>query len=329
MSFVDEINVYIKAGDGGDGVVRWRRETHQPKGGPSGGDGGEGGDVYVKAVQDVNLLAQYAHKDSFIAEDGEDGRKSSQEGKNGEDLVIELPVGSVIKDNTNQRVYELTEEGEVKQILSGGEGGRGNESYKSSTNQRPEEFTEGEDGEAGDFHIELQMIVSAGLIGLPSAGKSSLLNEITNAKSKVGAYEFTTLNPHLGDLYGFVIADIPGLIEGASGGKGLGHKFLRHIKRTQLLVHCVSAENEDVAEAYETIRHELEEYDEALLDRPEIIVLTKTDVLNGEGEVEKKVAALADASVQSPDDIMTTSILDDEAMKGFKDYLVKKLRDRE
>ena len=320
--FVDEIDIFITAGDGGNGVVRWRREAGVAKGGPAGGDGGDGGDVYVKAVRDISLLSRYAHKDRFAAEDGEDGGSAKKTGKGGEDLEIELPVGSVITAKETGASFELTEDGQRKKLLAGGEGGLGNVNFKSSTNQAPQKQTDGTKGSSAHFHIELKLPVDAGFVGLPNAGKSSLVNELTNANSEVGSYEFTTLSPHLGDLYGFVLADIPGLIAGAAEGKGLGHTFLRHVSRTKMLIHCVSLENEDPLESYKTIRGELVAHDESLAQKPEIVVLTKTDTVSD--EVQKNAEEEISASVDG--EVFATSILDDASIKHFRDALVKALR---
>lgn len=324
MKFTDQIQVFVRAGDGGDGVIRWRREAGVDKGGPAGGDGGDGGDVYVRAVRDVSLLSRYAHKDSFAAEDGEDGGGNNRTGKSGEDLVIDLPVGSVVKNAKTETGFELTEEDERKKVLSGGEGGLGNTQFKSSTEQAPYKQTDGKPGESADFYIELKLPVDAGFIGLPNAGKSSLVNELTGAASEVGSYEFTTISPHLGELYGFILADIPGLIEGAAEGKGLGHTFLRHVSRTKMLVHCISLEHEDVAAAYQTIRGELSAHGDALPDKPEVVVLTKTDMVDEDelATAQKELADVTDAEVYA------TSIIDDVAIKNFRDALVKILRDR-
>lgn len=323
MSFVDELQFHIKAGDGGDGVERWRREKYRPKGGPAGGDGGRGGDVYITAVRDAGLLARYAHKDRFEAEDGEDGRKNSQDGKKGKDLVIDLPVGSVVTNLDNGTRYELLAEGEKYKILSGGEGGLGNEHFKSSTNQRPTETTPGTSGEEADFRVELELVVDAGFVGLPNAGKSSLLNELTGAKSKVGAYEFTTLSPHLGDLYGWTLADIPGLIAGAAGGKGLGHQFLRHIKRTKVLLHCVSLEHDSPMEAYETVRDELADFHESLPKKREIVILTKHDTVD-----KTRTESIAASFEELGRPVYVTSILDDASIKRLSDDLVQFLEAR-
>jgi GTP-binding protein len=277
--FVDELTIYAKAGDGGNGVVRWRHEKFMPKGGPAGGNGGNGGDVYVRAVKDLNRLSKYTGNKKFVADRGTDGGNQSLHGPNANDLHIDIPLGSKVTDIARNRVFEMTEVGEEIRILKGGGGGLGNEYFKSSTNQTPLEQTDGKPGEDGDFLVEVSLMVDLGLIGLPNAGKSTLLNSVTNAKSKIGAYAFTTLEPHLGDMYGHTIADIPGLIEGAAAGKGLGHKFLRHVSRTKMLLHLVSLENEDIKKTYDTIRNELESYAHSLSEKEEWIILTKKDLV--------------------------------------------------
>lgn len=203
--FVDELIIEAKAGDGGDGVVRWRHERSRPLGGPSGGNGGKGGDVYVRAVKDLSLLSKYTGSKLFKAEDGGAGRKDSQHGKNGDDLYIELPAGSQVTDSTSGRKYTLEHEGDTQKVLRGGEGGLGNEYFKSSTNRSPKQATSGKLGESGTLSIELVLVVDAGIIGLPNAGKSTLLNALTHARSKTGAYPFTTVEPHLGSFYGHEI----------------------------------------------------------------------------------------------------------------------------
>lgn len=277
--FVDEIQLYAKAGDGGSGVVRWRHLKFKPMAGPAGGNGGRGGDVYVRAVRDLNILSKYTGDKKFLAPDGEDGRSSSQYGKNGDDLYIDVPVGARVTDQTHERSFELLEVGQTIKILKGGPGGVGNEQFKSSVNRAPEESTEGRPGEEADVLVELSIIADIGLVGLPNAGKSTLLNALTNAKSQVGAYAFTTLEPHLGSLYGHLVADIPGLIEGASEGKGLGHKFLRHISRTKMLLHLVSLESEDPKNDYFTIKKELSNFEKALDTKETWIILTKKDLV--------------------------------------------------
>jgi GTP-binding protein len=321
--FVDELEIYAKAGDGGDGVVRWRHEKFRPKAGPAGGDGGNGGDVYVRAVRDLNQLAKYTGDKNFIAENGGAGRGLSQFGKNSEDLYIDIPVGSRVTDISRDRSFEMTKEGETILILKGGQGGYGNEHFKSSTNRSPEESTKGKPGEEGTFKIEVLLMADVGLVGLPNAGKSTLLNTFTNAHSAIGAYPFTTLEPHLGVLRGFVLADIPGLIEGAADGKGLGHKFLRHIERTAMVLHLVSLENEDPMASYQEIRQELSKYSQDIVSKDEWIVLTKIDTRTPE-----EVAAFVTVFRALGKPVFAISAPLEEGTKELGDELVKHLRNR-
>lgn len=316
--FVDEITLHLKAGRGGDGVVRWRHEKGKEFGGPSGGNGGKGGDIYAIAVRDLGILSSYKHEKEFAAGRGDDGMKDTKQGEGGEDVEIKLPVGSILTNLESGHTFELGEEGQRIKLLSGGRGGRGNETFKSSTNQSPQESTPGEEGEEADFYIELELVVDYGIIGLPNAGKSSLLNALTRAKSKVGAFPFTTLEPSLGDLYGIILGDIPGLIEGASEGRGLGHKFLRHIKRTKGLIHAISAEEENPLEAYEIVRKELELYNKDIVSKPEIVLLTKVDLLSEE-EIAAKLALLRTISTS----VYPMSVIDDGLVKNFKDLLTQ------
>jgi GTP-binding protein len=290
--FVDELTIYAKAGDGGNGVVRWRHEKYRPLAGPSGGDGGNGGDIYVRAVKDLNRLSKYTGNNSFIAESGNAGSDQSQAGHNGADTYIDVPVGSKVTDTGRNRSFELTRVGESERILKGGGGGLGNEYFKSSVNRSPEQSTDGKLGEEGDFLLEVSLVVDIGLVGLPNAGKSTLLNNLTNARSRIGAYPFTTLEPHLGDLYGYTIADIPGLISGAAKGKGLGHKFLRHVSRTKMILHLVSLENQNPLDTYYTIRDELSEFGEGLVEKEEWIILTKKDLVD-QALIDSTIKALA------------------------------------
>jgi len=303
--------------------VHFLREKFKEFGGPDGGDGGDGGDVYIEAVKDLSLLSKYIHKDKFEAEDGKPGEGRSKTGKGGSDLVIDLPVGSVLSNlNTGER-FELSKIGQKDLILKGGKGGLGNEKFKSSTNQTPREFTPGQKGEQADFKIELELFADAGLIGLPSAGKSSLLNALTGAKSKVAEYHFTTLEPHLGDLYGYILADIPGLIEGASQGKGLGHKFLRHIKRTRILFHLIAADSEDAKEDYRVIRKELEDFDKELADKEEIIIISKIDEVS-----EDRINEIEDLFRKEGKKVLKSTILDDKVVKNLSDEIVTILEKR-
>jgi GTP-binding protein len=289
--FIDELMIYATAGRGGDGVTRWRHEKFVPKAGPAGGNGGNGGDVYVESVRDLGLLSKYLGDPKFSAENGEAGQSGSKHGRNGEDVIIKVPVGSIVTDVARERAYEFFTPGVREKIFKGGRGGLGNEYFKSSTNRSPEENTLGKEGESGDLKVELTLVVDVGFIGLPNAGKSTLLNTLTNAKSAIGAYPFTTLVPHLGDLYGYVLADIPGLIEGASEGKGLGHTFLRHVTKTKMLLHLVSLDSDNPLEDYYTISKELANYHQSLVDKEEWIVFTKKDLVKQEHieELLKKV----------------------------------------
>ncbi len=317
---IDHITLQIKAGKGGDGVVRWRREKGIPYGGPAGGDGGRGGDVYFRVVRDIAALATYKHKKEWEAMHGEQGQKRSMHGSDAKDLYLEIPLGAVVYNREYDKTYEFMEEGNFL-ILRGGKGGLGNEQFKTSTNRTPEQFTKGELGEFATFDIELKLIADVGLIGLPNAGKSSLLNALTRAGAKIGDYPFTTLEPNLGAYYGYILADIPGLIEGASEGKGLGHKFLRHITRTKVLVHLVEASNEDVANIYTTIRAELGNYDKTLLEREEIVVLSKIDMVD-EKALKEKIKSLEKVSKKK---VISLSLYDDTTVKAFGDFLIKQL----
>ena len=323
MALLDEVQLNIRAGRGGDGVVRWRQEKGKPLSGPGGGNGGTGGDVYAFAVPDIGYLDFYRTKKDFAAENGFPGANWGRKGADGQDLVLQFPVGSRLRNRETGEIFELHDAGEQKLILKGGRGGLGNEYFKSSRNTTPKECTPGKVGEDAVFDIELRLVADIGLMGLPSAGKSSLLNALTNAKSKVAEYHFTTLDPHLGALYEFIIADIPGLIEGASEGRGLGMKFLKHVSRTKALAHVLSLDSEDMLADYETIRKEITKYDPALAEKDEIIIFTKSDMVD-EKELKAKLKSVA--KITKGRTTFVVSVYDDASTKELSDGLVKYLR---
>lgn len=313
MAFVDEVKIHAKAGKGGDGVVRWLRTKTQAKGGPSGGDGGRGGDVVLVGVRDYAVLSHYRYEKKFRAADGGPGENNLKHGKDGESVELKVPIGTVARVPEIGDEYEITEEGERAVIFKGGAGGKGNAHFKRSTHQNPFDSTPGKPGEEGEIELSLKLIADVGLIGLPNAGKSSLLNALTRAKAKVGAYPFTTLEPNLGDYHGRILADIPGLIEGASAGRGLGTKFLKHIERTGILLHLVSATQDDPLEAYREVRGELEAFGRGLAEKPEVIVLSKIDLLpRVEYETKRKLLAK-----ETGKDIYIVSVTDPKALETF------------
>lgn len=326
MSLIDELTLSARAGNGGDGVVRWLHLKGQEYAGPSGGNGGNGGNVYIRGVRDINLLSRYRGEKKFEAQNGDAGGNRNKDGRGGEDLTIDLPVGSVVRNGTTGEVYELFEEGETFMVLKGGRGGAGNAVFKSSVNRSPTESTKGVEGESAELKIELRLIADAGFVGLPNAGKTSLLNSLTGAEAKVGSYAFTTLDPNLGALYGRVLADIPGLIEGASEGKGLGFKFLRHIARTKLLVHCVSLEQalgelDSPLANYQKVRGELDKFERGVLaKKPEIVVLTKSDTRD-----TKEIKDIIDSFAAEGKKVTTVSILDEASLKALSDTIIAAL----
>jgi GTP-binding protein len=287
MHFLDQAKIFIRSGAGGPGAVSFRREKFIEYGGPDGGDGGKGGDIVFEAVEGLNTLIDFRYTQHFRAPRGKGGSGSNRTGAGGGDLVVKVPVGTqILSDDKEHVLADLTKAGERIVLLKGGDGGRGNASYKSSTNRAPRQHGTGWPGEEAWVWLRLKLLADVGLVGLPNAGKSTFLNAVTNAQAKVGDYPFTTLHPKLGVVRHkgreFVVADIPGLIEGAAEGAGIGDRFLGHIERTRVLLHLVDSNNEDVAETYRTVRDELEAYGEGLADKPEILALNKSDTLDEE-----------------------------------------------
>lgn len=323
MALLDEVQLNLKAGRGGDGVVRWRQEKGKPLSGPGGGNGGTGGDVYAFAVPDIGYLDFYRTKKDFAAENGFAGANWGRKGANGEDLVLQFPVGTRLTNRETGETFELETVGQKTLILKGGRGGLGNEYFKSSRNTTPKECTPGKIGEHATFDIELRLVANIGLVGLPSAGKSSILNALTNARSKVAAYHFTTLDPHLGALYEFILADIPGIIEGASEGKGLGVKFLKHVSKTKALAHVVALDSEDMIADYETIRTEIRNYGNGLDEKDEVIIFSKSDLVTDD-ELKTKLKSMA--KITKGKTVFVVSIVNDEQVKALSDGLVAYLR---
>lgn len=279
---IDESKITIKAGDGGNGGIYFRHEKYVPKGGPDGGDGGNGGNVYIKASRHVDDLTEYARKRKFFAENGQDGMKQKMYGKKGQSLILNVPMGSQIYED-GKLIYDMTEDGQEILIAKGGSGGWGNSHFATSIKQTPDWAKEGLPGEKKKIRLELKMIADVGLVGLPNAGKSTLLSVISNARPKVADYPFTTIEPNLGvvraENRSIVVADIPGLIEGASDGKGLGTKFLKHIERTRTILHLVDVSSQDPWSDYQTVRNELKKFSENLSKKPELVVLSKIELI--------------------------------------------------
>lgn len=288
MQFVDQVTLIAESGSGGDGAVAFRREKHVPRGGPAGGNGGDGGSVYIEATDQMHTLLDLRAKRRQKAEDGKRGGGSGKHGRNGKDKTIRVPCGTVVRDEqTGEFIGEVLEPGDRLLVAEGGKGGRGNASFASATRQTPREAEPGEPGEERHLVLELKLVADVGLVGLPNAGKSTLISKLSAAHPKVAGYPFTTLAPHLGVVYvndyqSFVMADIPGIIEGAHEGKGLGLRFLRHIERNALLLFVISMLSEDPVQEYHTLLHELEAHKPALLDKPRMVALSMTDLLTAE-----------------------------------------------
>lgn len=305
MHFLDQAKIYVKSGAGGPGAVSFRREKFIEFGGPDGGDGGKGGDVVFEAVPGLNTLIDFRYTQHFRAPRGKGGAGSNRTGAGGRDLVIKVPVGTQILADDEERtlIADLAGEGQRVVLLKGGMGGRGNASYKTSTNRAPRQHQTGEPGEEMWVWLRLKLLADVGLVGLPNSGKSTFLNTVTNATAKVGDYPFTTLRPQLGVVRHkgreFVIADIPGLIEGAAEGAGIGDRFLGHVERTRLLLHLVDSAGEDPAAAWRTVRDELARYGGGIAGKPEIVALSRSDLVDCE-QREQVCAALEEAGASGP-----------------------------
>jgi len=327
MHFLDQAKIYIQSGGGGPGAVSFRREKFIEYGGPDGGDGGKGGDIIFEAVPGLNTLIDFRYTQHFRAPRGKGGSGANRTGAGGRDLVVKVPVGTQILADDEERslLADLTHDGQRITLLKGGGGGRGNASYKTSTNRAPRQHTTGWPGEEMWVWLRLKLLADVGLVGLPNAGKSTLLNSVTNATAKVGDYPFTTLTPQLGVVRHkgreFVMADIPGLIEGAAEGAGIGDRFLGHVERTRVLLHLVDAAGDDPAGAWRTVRDELDAYGEGLTDKPEVVALSRIDIL-GAKQVEKAKRALVKAGATDP---LAISAATGEGMDALLDALLQRL----
>ncbi|MCH7877709.1 MAG: GTPase ObgE [candidate division Zixibacteria bacterium] len=321
--FVDYVEIEVAAGKGGDGCISFRREKFLPKGGPDGGDGGRGGSIEIIADPNLNTLLDFRYSRIYKATSGQQGGGALKSGRSGRDIVLKAPVGTLLKDlNSGQQIGDLDAAGKVVIVARGGRGGKGNVHYKSSTNQTPRKFTPGTAGESLRLALELRLIADVGLVGLPNAGKSTLLSRLSSARPKIADYPFTTLEPNLGivklgEFRSFVMADIPGIIEGAAGGKGLGLKFLRHIQRTKIILYMIDITSESHQETLVTLQKELEEFDPVLLKRPSLIVLNKVDLLDSDAQ-----NVICDSA--SPDNIMISGVSGqglDELLHRIEDEL--------
>lgn len=309
MIFVDEANILVQAGKGGDGCLSFRREKYIPRGGPDGGDGGDGGNIFLQSDPHVNTLADFRFQRKFQAGNGEGGAGRQQRGKSAEDLMIPVPVGTVVSDlETGEIIGDFIEPYTKICVAKGGFHGLGNTRFKSSVNRAPRQISKGSLGETRNLHLELKLLADVGLLGLPNAGKSTFIRAVSNATPKVADYPFTTLHPNLGvvrvdDLQSFVVADIPGLIEGASEGAGLGIRFLKHLSRTAILLHILdiaALDGSDPTVAFQSISHELKQYDEALIEKPRWLVLNKIDLISEEELAERRAKLLSEINWSGP-----------------------------
>ncbi|MDB3888204.1 GTPase ObgE [Candidatus Pelagibacter sp.] len=323
MKFLDQVKIYVKAGDGGNGSPSFRREKFIEYGGPDGGDGGKGGSIILKSEQNLNTLIDYRYQQHHKAERGESGMGQNRTGKGGKDLTLKVPLGTQVFEEDNKTlIYDFIKPGEKFIAAAGGKGGLGNTRFKSSTNRAPKKFTKGEIGEEFIIWLQLKTIADIGIIGLPNAGKSSLLASITNANPKIANYQFTTLNPNLGvasyDDKEITIADIPGLIEGAHEGTGLGVQFLKHIERCKTLLHLIDITNNDLEKSYHQVKNELKSYSPNLLKKRELIVLNKTDLIDE--ELTKEITD--DFSKKINGEILTLSTLEKDSISKIKAKLI-------
>ena len=324
-NFIDYVRIYCASGHGGAGAMHLHRAKYIPKGGPDGGDGGRGGHIILKANAQFWTLIHLKYRKHIKAEDGGKGGAALLHGKNGADIYLDVPLGTVVKDaETEEQITELTEDGQEFILCRGGRGGWGNDHFKTATNQTPRYAQPGEDGEEGVFVLELKLLADVGLVGFPNAGKSTLLSAITSAKPKIASYAFTTLEPNLGivryhDDRSFVMADIPGIIEGAHEGKGIGTRFLRHIERNSVLLFMVSAEEDDIKAGYKTLLSELEEYNPELLSKGRVLAVTKCDLIDG--DIEKEI----EPSLPSDLPHVFISSVSGEGLSKLKDLLWEEL----
>ena len=331
MAFIDEAKFFVKGGDGGNGCVSFRREKFVPKGGPDGGDGGDGGDVIIEASKRLGSLIDFRYRSHFVAEKGSHGQGKKRHGRNGADCIVIVPIGSIIKDaETDEVIADLIEEGQQLVIAQGGTGGGGNTHFATSTNRSPRIAGKGKPAVERWLRIELKLLADIGLVGLPNAGKSTLLSMLSAAQPKIASYPFTTLEPHLGVMYldhhtPHIIADIPGLIEGAHKGAGLGHKFLKHIERTRILLHLIDASKtiDEIIEDHQIITQELGRYNETLLSRRKLILLNKTDLLEDKAQFEKLVKIFSNKDIS----VLAISALTGSGIDDLKIYLAETLED--
>ena len=323
MKFLDQVKIYVKAGNGGDGSPSFRREKFIEYGGPDGGDGGGGGSVILKSEQNLNTLIDYRYQQHHKAKRGENGSGQNRTGKGGEDLILKVPLGTQVFEEDNKTlIYDFTKIGEEFIAASGGRGGLGNTRFKSSTNRAPRKYTKGTLGEEFTIWLQLKTIADIGIIGLPNAGKSSLLAAITNANPKIANYQFTTLNPNLGvasyDDKEITIADIPGLVEGAHKGTGLGIQFLKHIERCKSLLHMIDVTNDDLKKSYKQIKNELKKYSAKLSKKKELVVLNKVDLIDN--NVVKKI--IKEFSKNTKSEVITLSTLEKRSVSQIKAKLI-------